>query len=63
MQNEKKPRRILSNFAFEEGIEMLGIWSPSGISTLTKSTTGVATEHFKSSMRYLHQTEYQKYNQ
>jgi hypothetical protein len=47
MQNEKRTRRNLSDFAFQEGIEDEGVeipgtGSPSGISAITKSTAGVA---------------------
>ena len=42
MQNEKKNRRNLSDFAFQEnieyeGVEIPGIENPSGISAITKS--------------------------
>jgi hypothetical protein len=47
MQNEKRTSINLSDLAFQEGIEngdveILGTWSPSKISAITKSTVVVA---------------------
>jgi hypothetical protein len=46
MQNEKRTSRNLSDLTFhvgieDEGVEIPGTRSPSGISAITKSTAGV----------------------